>query len=889
MLTPPPHKVIALISGGKDSFLALLHCLAQKNDIVALANLYPAPAPPTPTHDFPSPSNDPNDSHMYQTAGHTLIPLYALALRIPLYRGQISRWGALSLERNYSFSFPEKENLFNDEDETESLLSLLRRVKESHLDASAVCSGAILSTYQRTRIESVALRLGLVPLAPLWQYPFLPRQNPGGPEGLLEDIGLVGLKARIIKVASGGLDEGLLWGDLSDRKIRHKVKNGVGRFGGSVLGEGGEYETIVVDGPRGVWKRGISVDENLLVVRRGEAGEAWLDVEEGAGRITTEDTAAEEEVEQQGWRKRLVIPGLWDEGFEGLIGRIRSGETAKGVVEATAAAAAAEKLVTNPNSNARWTPQPNITQNPTSLHLSNLTSPSPKTSAPTQMANIITSHLLPFLTQHSLPPSSIIFTTLLLRSISDFTSLNQAYGTIFTSPLPPARVTVACGDSLPADVHVMASFVLDLTSHKDGLHVQSRSYWAPANIGPYSQAISVPLALPPPLPPLAAVQDDLSNLSFSEPDDWSSEGELVYIAGQIPLVPITMNLVSPFTSSSSPSDATAINTTTTLLNGTDDDDEADLLSFRTQTALSLQHLFSIGKTMKVSWWTGAVAFITAPDPQRKARIASEAWKIVHGGSSSSSVFNIMPSVITNNNKDPDDDDDNDGLDAWDKKYGAGRKKFCFGGEGQGEEEEGHKKIPNWEHVKKEGVGGDGAGGLVPGFFAVEVSELPRNALIEWSALGLRHSHITISPPPFSSSSSSCSIRLPPQTTTTTTTTLTKSQRKKTTTIRSFHYIPIPLSSSSTQPEVDIDYEVTKFLHTFLYGDKETIDDSSGSRRGRRGEGVEITVYTASPKDLRHGKGGGLVIPVNGVYGEEGQKLAAGVVLSLWTMNEESAC
>lgn len=52
--------------------------------------------------------------------------------------------------------------------------------------------------------------------------------------------------------------------------------------------------------------------------------------------------------------------------------------------------------------------------------------------------------------------------------------------------------------------------------------------------------------------------------------------------------------------------------------------------------------------------------------------------------------------------------------------------------------------------------------------------------------------------------------------------------------------------------------------------------------------MEITVYTSSPKDLRHGKAG-LVIPVNGVYGEEGQKLAAGVVLSLWTTNEEAVC
>lgn len=823
---------------------------------------------------------------MYQTAGHTLIPLYALALGIPLYRGQISRRGALNRERNYSFSAPEKENSTDEEDETESLLSLIRRLKQSHPDASALCSGAILSTYQRTRIESVALRLGLVPLAPLWGYPFLPRPSSGAPGGLLEDIGAVGLKARIIKVASGGLDEGLLWGDLSDRKIRHKVKIGVGRFGGSVLGEGGEYETVVLDGPRGVWRGGIVVDEKGLVVRRGEAGEAWLEVEEGAGQVTRE-AGAEEEEELEDWKKGLVIPALWDEGFEGLVGRIGNGGTATGMAKA---AAAAEITVLKPNSNATWTPQLNTTQTPTSLHLSNLTSPSPKTSAPAQMADIITSHLLPFLTHHSLPPSSIIFTTLLLRSISDFAPLNQAYSTIFISPLPPARVTVACGDSLPTDVQVMASFVIDLTSHKDGLHVQSRSYWAPANIGPYSQAISVPLASPPPPSP-AAVQDDLSSLSFSESDDWSSAGELVYIAGQIPLVPITMDLVSHCTSSpySSPSSSdatattTAITDTTTVPDDTNKNEENDLLSFRTQTALSLQHLFRIGKTMKISWWTGAVAFITAPDPQRKARIAYQAWKVVHDSSSSSSFPGILQSINNQNNKDHDDD----GLDAWDKKYGAGRKTFCFGGGGQEEEEDQeHRKIPNWEHVKKKGgaVGGGGdGGGLIPGFFAVEVSQLPRHALAEWSSLGLRHSHITLSPSPSSSSSSSssssCSITLP-------------SNSKTKTTTRSFHYIPIPLSSSSSsmRTEIDIDSEVSKFLYT-LHGDKAVIGvsrsiiSSSGSRRKRIHE-VEITVYTSSPKDLRHEKGG-LVVPVIGVYGEEGEKLAAGVVLSLWTT--ESVC
>ncbi len=39
-------RVIALVSGGKDSFYSLLHCMANGHRVVALANLHP-PLPPT--------------------------------------------------------------------------------------------------------------------------------------------------------------------------------------------------------------------------------------------------------------------------------------------------------------------------------------------------------------------------------------------------------------------------------------------------------------------------------------------------------------------------------------------------------------------------------------------------------------------------------------------------------------------------------------------------------------------------------------------------------------------------------------------------------------------------------------------------------------------------
>ena len=60
-----------------------------------------------------------------------------------------------------------KEN--QDFDEVEDLLELLNKIKEQHPDVQAVATGAILSNYQRLRVENVCQRLGLINLAYLWQ------------------------------------------------------------------------------------------------------------------------------------------------------------------------------------------------------------------------------------------------------------------------------------------------------------------------------------------------------------------------------------------------------------------------------------------------------------------------------------------------------------------------------------------------------------------------------------------------------------------------------------------------------------------------------------------------------------------------------------------------
>ena len=746
-----PLNVIALISGGKDSFYSLLHCLANGHNVVALANLYPPALAAGPTHSA-SKSGDDNDSHtslgrevegeagveedlnsyMYQTVGHVLIPLFSSVLPfIPLYRGEIVG-SARDTERDYHHhhhgagpaSEPSsvmgtekdkdaeadprgapnhdaeqeqeqeqdgkgKEDVVpvideKDKDETESLVPLLRRIMAAHPEANAVCSGAILSTYQRTRIESVAGRLCLVSLSFLWQYPSLPvvraRVQDGSGEGndddandnddstgLLRDMASIGLDARIVKVASGGLDGSFLWESLADAGVVGRLQRAVRRFGGSVLGEGGEYETLVVGGPRGLWKGVIELEEGERRVCKGQGGEASLGFREGAGRVMKPD--CEDEVGD--WKERFRIPELWDERFKTLsecdLG-IESGRLERELKPQRSGGSAAE-----------WRATTVIASSPSTFAVSNLAAPDATSSVQVQMLHII-QELKSILATLRLDIGDLVFTTILLRRMSDFATVNVEYATMFTKPNPPARVTVACGDGLPTGADVMIHVIASKypPQYREGLHVQSQSYWAPANIGPYSQARTVPSIF-----------------------DVSSGAALVYIAGQIPLVPATMDRFQAPTSV---------------------DHQSGLKSFHTESALSLQHLWRIGAVMNVRWWTGAIAFISGRDDfPKKAFIAAWMWRTLH--------------VQKDKQKEIEDLNDQTS-DVWDTKYGNATSYTT--GEPQ------HIPIPDFDTpVRRSPTGEDDGAIPAPGLFVVQVAELPRDCSIEWQGLGLTRSRVRI--------------------------------------------------------------------------------------------------------------------------------------------------
>ncbi|KAJ5583035.1 YjgF/Yer057p/UK114 family [Penicillium sp. DV-2018c] len=661
---PPPApglNVIALISGGKDSLYSILHCIRNGHKVVALANLYPEPKN-KPTTTTTNPQNEEEDeedidSFMYQTIGHSVIPLYEQALQIPLYRQPITG-NAVDTARIYGTTT-------NTADETESLVPLLNRIKQAHPEANAVSAGAILSTYQRTRIENVANRLGLVPLAWLWMYPSLPA--PGArvadtlaiaQAGLLEDMAAVRCDARIIKVASGGLDEGFLWENVSGvgsggRMMRRCLVKAMSRFAdredirGAVLGEGGEFETLALDGPGFLWKGRIEVGGREK--RGGEGGVAFVRLR-GARCVGKSGGEVEDGVKPGDVRR----PGLLDAALEGVLGDMRKLEPLSDV---------SNSVMSSTTPSPTWSVcEPVHRLSGSTWTISNIVAPEAGPGAGEQMkgiANKVEQVLasLRHTEAGSRSTDDIVFATVLLSSMADFGSMNDIYVSLFKKPNPPARVTVACGDRLPSNVKVMVTFVVDLGAReqRQGLHVQSRSYWAPANIGPYSQAISTPL---------------------------QNASRIVYIAGQIPLDPASMNMAQV------------------------EGPGSWLENYRLRAVLALQHLWRIGESMQVDWWLGAVAFLARGEhADTKAREAWHLWDRMHA----------LP--------DNEDEDDDEGpqLDAWDIKYGRRTEELT---------DTPVPTLPKFTALVESHT-------CIPPFLAVQVDELPRGSEIEWQGLGGR--------------------------------------------------------------------------------------------------------------------------------------------------------
>ena len=665
-------QVVALISGGKDSLFSLLHCLQNGHRVVALANLHPPAGPTHPNHDASGSASVPKDdeeqdmnSFMYQTVGHQVIPWYADALGLPIYRREI-QGSAVQAGRYYDTSEPR----LRVDDETEDLFQLLQEVLGNHPEVNAVSSGAILSTYQRTRVDSIAIRLGLTPLAYLWQYPALPPPSArlDSLTGLLDDMAAAGCDARIIKIATGGMKETMLWSNVADPRTRSRLVAGMTPFytghefwlRGAVLGEGGEYETLAADGPHPLWKKRLVFDHDQITTVTGEGGVYHTRL----GGVAT----AEKEPESGQDEALVRVPELLDAQFIAVQSRVVS-RTDDDDLAITNTTVSQSPTVFRP----RQLPKAVMNISPADIILSNVIADDTGHDAASQMSQIVMqvktylSSVDPFTST-----SHAVSALLLLSDMSDFVIVNPVYASLFLSgePNPPARVTVAV--DLPPHVKVSVSLVVSRSQRSQlrGLHVQSRSYWAPANIGPYSQAVSEPLA----------IDTEHSNVHDA------ARLEAVHVAGQIPLVPQSMEVLA----------------------GT----------FQEQGVLSLQHLWRIGQERGVDVWPWGVAFLPSTDHANvHAEAAYRVWFHAH----------IAASRTSDSGNSSEDEQDQDVWFAQHDLFSANGRTANATTCGDHLHLLPNDAVVDWSASVNP---------RCPPFLAVEVVSLPRDAPIEWWSLGI---------------------------------------------------------------------------------------------------------------------------------------------------------
>lgn len=190
-------KVRAMFSGGKDSAYAV-HLAQQRGwDVSGLITMVP----------------ERGESHMFHIPNVHLCAMLAEAMGIP------------------HVAVPTEGG---EEKELDDLKAAL-----TGLNVDGVVSGAIASDYQHTRIDRVCHELGMRSFAPLWRW----RQ-----EDVLSGMLAAGFKAIVVGVYADGLGKEWLGrgldayavAELSDLARANRM---------NVSGEGGEFETLVLDGP----------------------------------------------------------------------------------------------------------------------------------------------------------------------------------------------------------------------------------------------------------------------------------------------------------------------------------------------------------------------------------------------------------------------------------------------------------------------------------------------------------------------------------------------------------------------------------------------------------------------------------------------------------------
>lgn len=210
-------KAAVLFSGGKDSTMSAYEAIENGWKIEYLVSMI----------------SENRESYMYHSTNIHLTELSAESMGIPLIKAGTKG---------------EKEK------ELDDLKRVLSDLKDKGIEA--IFTGALASSYQKSRIDKLCHDLSLKSCAPLWHR---------DPQEYMEEIIKLGFEVIIVSVSAEGLDESWL-GRKIDAELLEDLIALHEKYRMHLAFEGGEAETLVVDCP--LFKKRIHILEAETVWER---------------------------------------------------------------------------------------------------------------------------------------------------------------------------------------------------------------------------------------------------------------------------------------------------------------------------------------------------------------------------------------------------------------------------------------------------------------------------------------------------------------------------------------------------------------------------------------------------------------------------------------------
>ena len=194
-------KLAALFSGGKDSVFSAYLAKKQGHELVCLISVL----------------SKNKESYMFHTPSIEKTKKQAEVMKIPII-----------IQKTKG----EKE------EELKDLEKAIQLAKEKY-NIDGVISGALASNYQKSRIETICKKLNLKSITPLWQINEL---------NYLNDLIKNKFKIIVTGVFAYPLNQSWLGREINFQFIQEIIKLHE-KYNIHLAGEGGEYETFVLDCP----------------------------------------------------------------------------------------------------------------------------------------------------------------------------------------------------------------------------------------------------------------------------------------------------------------------------------------------------------------------------------------------------------------------------------------------------------------------------------------------------------------------------------------------------------------------------------------------------------------------------------------------------------------